>query len=99
MRSLTQVDAPDWESWVADNDATVLDVREPYEWELGVLPGAVTISQGEIVDRMNELPKDRPVLCVCRSGARSSNVAAFLDFNGYEAANLSGGMKALGMQD
>ena len=99
MRSLPQVDAPDWQSWVDDNDATVLDVREPYEWELGVLPGAVTISQREIVDRLDELPKDRPVLCVCRSGSRSSNVAAFLAFNGYEAANLSGGMKALGMQD
>lgn len=99
MSSLTQVDAPDWESWVADHDATVLDVREPSEWRLGILPGAVTISQGELVDRLDELPKDRPVLCVCRSGSRSSHVAAFLTFNGYEAANLSGGMKALGMQD
>ncbi len=84
---------------MVDNDATVLDVREPDEWELGTLPGAVLISQGEIVDRMEELPKDKPVLCVCRSGGRSSNVAAFLSFNGYQTANLSGGMKALGMQD
>lgn len=84
---------------MVDNDATVLDVREPDEWELGTLPGAVLISQGEIVDRMEELPKDKPLLCVCRSGGRSSNVAAFLSFNGYQTANLSGGMKALGMQD
>lgn len=99
MPVFTQVDAADWETWVDDNDATVLDVREPDEWELGTLPGAVLIRQGEIVERMQELPQDKPVLCVCRSGARSSNVAAFLSFNGYETANLSGGMKALGMQD
>ncbi|HUG31877.1 MAG TPA: rhodanese-like domain-containing protein [Acidimicrobiia bacterium] len=99
MPSFTQVAASDWESWVEENDATVLDVREPDEWRQGTLPGAALISQGEIIDRLGELPKDNPILCVCRSGARSSNVAAFLSFNGYVAANLSGGMKALGMQD
>ena len=73
--------------------------REPDEWQQGTLPKAVLMSQGDVVARFEEIPKDKPVLCVCRSGGRSSNVAAFLAFNGYEAANLSGGMKALGMQD
>lgn len=99
MSIITQVAADDWESWVKENNATVLDVREPDEWDQGTLPDAVLISQGEIVDRLEELPKDKPLLCVCHSGGRSSNVAAFLAFNGYEVANLSGGMKALGMQD
>jgi rhodanese-related sulfurtransferase len=99
MSLIAQVDAADWESWVEDNDATVLDVREQDEWDLGTLPKAVLMSQGDVVARFEEIPKDKPVLCVCRSGGRSSNVAAFLAFNGYEAANLSGGMKALGMQD
>ncbi|HJQ76875.1 MAG TPA: rhodanese-like domain-containing protein [Acidimicrobiia bacterium] len=99
MSAVTSVPAGDWETWVEENNGIVLDVREPDEWELGTLPGAVLIPQGEIVSRMDEMPKDRPILCVCRSGGRSSNVAAFLAFNGYESANLSGGMKALGMQD
>ena len=99
MSLIAQVDAADWESWVKDNDATVLDVREQDEWRLGTLPEAVLMSQGDVVARFEELPKDKPVLCVCRSGGRSSNVAAFLAFNGYDAANLAGGMKALGMQD
>jgi rhodanese-related sulfurtransferase len=99
MTTIAQVAASEWESWVSENDAVVLDVREPYEWDLGTLPGAVLISQGELIDRIDDLPKDKPVLCVCRSGARSGNVAAFLAFNGYETANLAGGMKALGMQD
>jgi rhodanese-related sulfurtransferase len=59
----------------------------------------VLISQGDLIARLDELPKDKPVLCVCRSGGRSANVAAFLAFNGYEAANMVGGMKALGLQD
>jgi rhodanese-related sulfurtransferase len=99
MGSYSEVDVAAWERWVSEREATILDVREPHEWELGTLPGAVLISQGEIVSRIDELPKDRPVMCVCRSGGRSANVAAFLSFNGFEAANLAGGMKALGMQD
>lgn len=99
MDPIVQIEAAEWEAWVSDNDATVLDVREIDEWQLGTLPDAVLISQGEIVERLDEVPKDKPVLCVCRSGGRSSNVAAFLAFNGYQVANLSGGMKALGMQD
>jgi len=96
--SITHVPATDWKSWVSENDATILDVREPNEWSQGTLPGAMLISQGEIVERIQEIPKDRPVLCICRSASRSNNVAAFLAFNDYEAANMAGGMKALGMQ-
>jgi rhodanese-related sulfurtransferase len=99
MSSFARVGAVDWETWVTSQDATILDVREPHEWEQGILPGALLISQGEIVDRIAELPADRPVLCVCRTGGRSANVAAFLAFNGLESANLEGGMKALGLQD
>ena len=99
MHQVANVVAADWEGWVEENDAVVLDVREPNEWELGTLPDAVLMSQGQIMDRMDELPEDKPILCVCRSGARSGNVAAFLAFNGYAAANMVGGMKALGMQD
>jgi rhodanese-related sulfurtransferase len=54
----------------------------------------------EIVDRADELDKDTPVLCVCRSGSRSAQVANYLKSLGYETvANLDGGVKALGMQD
>ena len=99
MSTFPQIPATDWKSWVDENDAAVLDVREPNEWQLGTLPEAILISQREIMQRLEELPKDKPVLCVCRSGGRSANVAAFLAFNGYEAANMAGGMKALGMQE
>ena len=97
MRQYESVDATTWEAWVADKGAIVLDVREPKEWALGTIPNAVKISQGDLVGRLDELDKDRAILCVCRTGSRSSNVATFLGFNGYEVANLEGGVKGLGM--
>jgi rhodanese-related sulfurtransferase len=98
MTSFSRVPASDWETWVTSKQATVLDVREPHEWAQGTLPDALLISQGQLMDRLHEIPKDRPVLCVCRSGGRSAHVALFLAFNDFEAANMDGGMKALGMQ-
>ena len=100
MSAFANVPASEWEQWVAQNEATILDVREPAEWALGTLPDAMLISTGEIMGRMDELSKDRAILCVCRSGDRSQHVAAFLAFHGYDrVANMTGGMKALGMQD
>lgn len=93
------VPAAEWSLWVEEHQATVLDVREPDEWELGTLPGALKISMGEIIDRLDDIDATRPVLVVCRSGGRSQQVAEYLGSNGYQPANMAGGMKALGMQD
>jgi rhodanese-related sulfurtransferase len=94
------VPANDWETWLSDNDGVVLDVREPYEWEQGLLPGAIQISMGEIPARLGELDTGMAYLVVCRVGGRSQQVAAYMAVNGYErVANLAGGMKALGLQD
>lgn len=100
MPDFESVPADDWEDWSTANDAVILDVRQPDEWALGTLPGSTLISMGELVDRLSELDKDTPVLCVCRSGARSAQVAAYLSTAGFaKVANMAGGVKALGMQD
>ncbi len=100
MSSIEQVPAPEWQTWLEANQGLLLDVREPHEWSLGTLPGAVQISVGDIPDRLEELVDKTAVLVVCRSGARSEQVAVFLSMNGLSnVANLAGGMKALGMQD
>ncbi len=98
MAKVAKVKAADWEQWVVENEGILLDIREPNEWKLGTLPGALLIPMSELQNRLEEIPKDRPILCICRSGARSQQVAAFLEFNGYDSANMVGGMKALGMQ-
>ncbi len=100
MAMIENVSALDWERWIEETSGRILDIREPFEWEHGTLPGATLISMGEIPQRMEELPEDQALLVVCRSGGRSQQVAMYLSMNGYErVANMAGGMKALGLQD
>jgi len=99
MSMVEGVQAPDWETWIADTGGRILDIREPWEWEQGTLPGATLISMGEIPGRLGELDTNQAVLVVCRSGSRSQQVALYLSMNGFaRVGNMSGGMKALGLQ-
>lgn len=70
----------------------ILDVRQPDEFKSGHIAGAKLIPLNELRSRMNELPKDKPILCVCRSGSRSGAAAGQLTSAGFEAINLRGGM-------
>jgi rhodanese-related sulfurtransferase len=74
--------------------ALLVDVREPDEFAAGHAPAAVHLALGELESRHDELPKDRTVVCVCRSGARSAAAADALCSVGYDAVNLVGGMLA-----
>ena len=71
---------------------TVLDVREPVEWQHGHVDGAVHIPLGQVPERVGELPTDRQVLVVCKVGGRSAQATAYLRGQGVEAVNLAGGM-------
>jgi len=70
----------------------ILDVRQPEEFREGHIAGAKLIPLGELGRRINELPKDRDILCVCASGSRSSVATRSLSSAGYQAINLRGGM-------
>lgn len=73
-------------------ELTVLDVRQPGEYERFHLPGALLIPLSELLGRKGEVPQDRPVLVYCHSGGRSSAAAALLDGDGREQVyNLLGG--------
>jgi rhodanese-related sulfurtransferase len=100
MSTVESVQAPDWSTWIADTGGRILDIREPWEWEQGTLPGSITISMGDLPGRMAELDPDQALLVVCRVGGRSQQVALYLTMNGFtRVANMSGGMKALGLQE
>ncbi len=71
-----------------DQGALVVDVRTPEEWERGHGPDSVLIPLDELADRLDELPKDRPLLLCCHSGGRSAHAAGWLGGQGYEAHNL-----------
>lgn len=74
--------------------ALLLDVREPPEWDAGHIAEAVLIPMGQLGRRQAELPTDRRIICVCRSGRRSQLVTDALVGAGYDAVNLEGGMQA-----
>ncbi|WP_448568634.1 rhodanese-like domain-containing protein [Thermus sp.] len=77
--------------------ALVVDVREPWEYQEGHLPGAVNIPLSTLPTRLHELPQDRPILLVCNSGNRSGVAADFLvqqGFPGDKVYNLEGGTYA-----
>ena len=73
-------------------EAVVLDVREAAELTDGRIPGSTHIPLGQLAARTFELDRARPVITVCRSGGRSSQAAQFLAGQGYDVANLDGGM-------
>jgi rhodanese-related sulfurtransferase len=77
-----------------EQGALLLDVREPDEWSAGHAPEAVLIPLGEVQARLDEIPTDRPIVAICRSGARSGRVTEALSAWGYDAVNLAGGMRA-----
>jgi rhodanese-related sulfurtransferase len=74
-------------------DGLVLDVREHDEWDAGHIPGAVHIPLGELGARYTELERGRPLFVICRSGNRSAYAARALAGAGWDARNVSDGMK------
>jgi len=83
--------------WVEEHlaDVLVLDVREPAEYDgpLGHIPGARLVPLGSLLARLDEIPRDRPIVAVCRAGGRSAQATVLLGKHGFDrVANLPGGM-------
>jgi rhodanese-related sulfurtransferase/rubrerythrin len=74
---------------------TLLDVRQPGEYQEGRIPGAKLIPLPELNDRLDELPGDEPIVAYCAVGGRSRAAAQLLAGKGFnEVYNLRGGIKA-----
>jgi sulfur dioxygenase len=79
----------------AGDQVQVIDVREPAEFTggLGHIPGARLLPLAQLASRIAEIDKARPVVTVCRSGARSAQATVLLQKSGFsQVANLAGGM-------
>lgn len=74
---------------------TILDVRQEEEFEQGHLKGALNIYLGHVLERLDDIPRDRPVVTFCGSGQRAIIAASFLKKHGYtDVANCLGSMSA-----
>jgi rhodanese-related sulfurtransferase len=72
----------------------LVDVREATEYAQGHIPGSHLIPLGSLAGRLSAVPKDREIVTVCRSGARSGSAAKTLLEAGYRVENMAGGMLA-----
>lgn len=90
--------APDLAAWLTDDargKPLLLDVREPWEFETCRISGSQLMPMSLVPARQQELDPEQPVVCICHHGARSMQVAAFLERAGFEnVSNLTGGVHA-----
>lgn len=92
----------DIESYIKDYEKSnhiLIDVRSPNEFKAGHLPKAKNIPLGDLNNKLESIPKDKPVILVCWSGSRSASATRSLLKAGYEnVLNLKGGTMRWQMQ-
>jgi rhodanese-related sulfurtransferase len=93
--SIPEITAAEFLQRRAQGDAlTLLDVREDWEISVASVEGVVHIPMAQVESRLAELDRDKQVVVLCRSGRRSLEVAKFLQTQGFQASNLTGGILA-----
>ena len=79
----------------AGHAPVLLDVREPWEWQLCRLPGAILIPMGQLPAQLAKLDKQAETVVICHHGIRSYQAARYLETVGFgDVINLSGGVAA-----
>jgi rhodanese-related sulfurtransferase len=71
----------------------LIDIREPYEWEAGRIPGARFLTMGELTAQADTIHRDTPVVFYCRVGGRSAMAANAFRRAGYDAYSMVGGLE------
>lgn len=93
--SLNEVDPSEAQGLMKEkNNLLLLDVREQHEYDRAHIEGVKLLPLGELPDRVGELDKEQPVLCICAGGVRSEKAARFLlSQNFQDVTNMKEGMR------
>jgi rhodanese-related sulfurtransferase len=98
LTPVKSIDTNQAKSYLADKqveDVTILDVRQPKEYEAGHIPGAVLAPLPELTDSLDRIDKSKPVVVYCASGGRSRVAAQLLSGQGFtDITNVAGGFNA-----
>lgn len=98
---MTNISAQQLSQWLADPSRPqplLLDVREPWEWEICRIANSTHVPMRTIPTRFGELAADGPTVVICHHGGRSMQVAHFLEHQGFDQVfNLAGGVNAWSM--
>ncbi len=95
--NIKEIEADELVNWISEQSESfnIIDVRETNEINAGTIPGAIPMPLATVPLRMHELDKQRPLVFICRSGARSAQACAYLQQQGFDNVhNLRGGMFA-----
>lgn len=99
---MQHITAPELADWLNDDSRGkpfLLDVRENWEFETCHIAGSTLMPMQTIPARIDDLDEDAQIVCICHHGARSLNVAAFLEHHGFsKVSNLTGGIHAWAVQ-
>jgi rhodanese-related sulfurtransferase len=95
---IPQLSPTDLARWRADGTRVaplLVDVREPWEFDVCHIAGSRLVSLGQLPAHIDEMPRDRPLVLVCHHGNRSYHAAAWLQRIGFtDVHNLRGGVAA-----
>jgi rhodanese-related sulfurtransferase len=93
IQTLTPVALAEWLATADKTPPYLLDVREPHEVALCAISHAHCIPMTTVPQRLDDIPQDQPIVCICHHGGRSMRVAQFLAGQGYtQIFNLTGGI-------
>lgn len=99
MQSFTPSDLAAYVANEEEEAPVLLDVREPWEFQIGHIDDSLSMPMNTVPERLSELDTDRPIVCICHHGVRSLDVGLFLERNGFSRViNLSGGVHAWATQ-
>ncbi len=95
---IDQVSAIELHQLMANTTVRLIDVREQWEFDSGHVPGAQWLPMALVPVRKEEFVSAHPVYVICRTGARSGQVVAWLAQQGIAATNVAGGTQLWGQQ-
>ncbi len=92
---MRRVSAPELAALLERAAPRLIDVREPWEFEICRIPGSINIPMGEVPGEFARFDADGDTVVICHHGIRSANVIRFLEQQGVESLiNLDGGVDA-----
>jgi rhodanese-related sulfurtransferase len=90
--SAHRVDSAEAHRLVEQDGGVLMDVRKPEEYAEGHIQGAINFPVDEMAARLDELPRDRPIVVYCDRGGRAAKAARLLSKNGFDRVHSLGGM-------
>ena len=92
VRKMKSISAAEFQTVKQSEEVVLIDVREKDEYQVGHIPGADNFPLSELATTYTNLEKNQPYYVVCQAGGRSGRACEFLEAEGFDVINVTGGM-------